>query len=333
MIPFPPGAAAPAARLAGGLAAAFDPTALDGLPDGPTRGVPGGARDARAPSPAERPRAPVRTIAVAGAKGGVGTSTVAANLAVALARAGSEVLLYDADLALGDAARLLGLSPRTGLGDVLGGRARLGELVARGPAGVSVIASSVPDPALSALSRIDHAGLVALFSDLDTAADTLVVDTPSGLSDAALCPAGAAREVLVVAGPGAAALDGAAALVHALAGRCRIERFRVLANGARSTSHGLDLFAELDARVGAGADLVLDHAGTVVHDPELAAAAARGVPVLEASPRSPSARAFARLAARAARWPRPTVPAGRIEFFVERLVRAAEPLTPRATVA
>ena len=314
------------------------PTGIDALvaPPAPRAPVVRGAASALDPAFRARPgapRAPVRTIAVAGAKGGVGKSVVAANLAVALGRTGAEVLLFDADLALGDAARLLGVTSRAGLGDVFGGGARLDELVVEGPRGVSVIPSSVPDPALSGLSRIDHADLVALFSDLDTEADTLVVDTPSGLSDAALCPAGAAREVLVVTGPEPAALDDAAAFVHALARRYRTDRFRVLVNGARCASHGLDLYAELGARVDPGEDLLLDHAGTVPLDPELAAAVASGRPVIEASPHSPSARAFARLAARVSRWPRPATPAGRIEFFVERLVRVAEPHTLRATVA
>ena len=290
--------------------------------------------DGRAPArPHDRRPAPVRTIAVAGAKGGVGKSAVAANLAAALGRAGAEVLLFDADLALGDAARFLGVGRRASVADVLAGRARLDETVVAGPPGVSVIPSAEADPSLTRLSRIDHASLVALFSALDTPADTLLVDTPSGLSDAALCPAGAAREVLLVAGPGSAALDGAAALVHALAARYRTRRFRVLVNGARSTDHGLDLHGALAARIDPDADVLLDHAGTVPHDPELARAAERGLPVIETAPGSPSARAFARIAARAARWPRPATPAGHIEFFVERLVQAAGPHLVRATTA
>lgn len=278
-------------------------------------------------------RAPVRTVAVAGAKGGVGKSVIAANLAVALGRAGHRVLLFDADLALGDAARLLGAVRRGDLCDVLDGRAGLDDLVVAGPPGVSVIPSSDGDPRLSHLSRMDQASLVALFGEMDTTADILLVDTPSGLSDAALCPAGAAREVLVVTGPEPAALDDAAALVHALATRYRTHRFRVLANGTRCASHGLDVYAALAARVDPGADLLLDHAGTVPHDSKLVEAIVRGTSVMEAFPGAPSALAFGRLAARVARWPRPTTPAGHIEYFVERLIQAAGPHLARATTA
>lgn len=300
-------------------------------------------------------RAPVRTVAVVGAKGGVGRSVIAANLAVALGRTGHRVLLFDADLVLGDAARLLGAldapgagppgrpAVRPGLLDVLHGRARLDDVVREGPSGTSVIPSSGGDPRLCALSLMDHASLVALFSDLDTTADTLVIDTPSGLSDEALCHAGAAREILVVTGPEPAAMEYAIAAMRTLHERYRTRRFRIVANGARDAAHGLDLYAELaqrvgvavDARTGAavGADWLLDYAGSVPTDPKLVEAVARGRPVAELFPRAPSALAFGKLAARVARWPRPATPAGHIEFFVERLVQAAGPPLTRATTA
>ena len=45
-----------------------------------------------------------RLVALAGGKGGVGTTTVATNIAAALARQGQRVVLVDADLQRGDVA-------------------------------------------------------------------------------------------------------------------------------------------------------------------------------------------------------------------------------------
>ncbi len=53
---------------------------------------------------------PVRVIAVASGKGGVGKSNVAVNLSVALAQAGRSTLLLDADLGLANVDVLLGLT-------------------------------------------------------------------------------------------------------------------------------------------------------------------------------------------------------------------------------
>jgi pilus assembly protein CpaE len=61
-----------------------------------------------------------RVVAFVGAKGGVGTTTLAVNTATALARsASSEVLLVDLHAGSGDAALFLGAEPRFGVVDVL----------------------------------------------------------------------------------------------------------------------------------------------------------------------------------------------------------------------
>ena len=65
-----------------------------------------------------QPRA-VQVVAVASGKGGVGKTNVSVNLSVALAAAGSNVMLLDADLGLANVDVLLGLKPKNTLSDVL----------------------------------------------------------------------------------------------------------------------------------------------------------------------------------------------------------------------
>ncbi|HET6435320.1 MAG TPA: P-loop NTPase, partial [Xanthomonadaceae bacterium] len=54
---------------------------------------------------------PVRVIAVASGKGGVGKTSVSVNLSLALANAGQRTLLLDTDLGLANVDVMLGLSP------------------------------------------------------------------------------------------------------------------------------------------------------------------------------------------------------------------------------
>ena len=77
-------------------------------------------------------------IVVTGASRGAATTLVAANLAVALARTGSDVVLIGAHLAesMIDAsplARMLGISATPGLSDLLAGRVSLGEAIQQAP--------------------------------------------------------------------------------------------------------------------------------------------------------------------------------------------------------
>ncbi|OHB73343.1 MAG: hypothetical protein A2V70_00375 [Planctomycetes bacterium RBG_13_63_9] len=78
-------------------------------------------------------------IVVASGKGGVGTTTVAVNLAVSLTRDGLQTVLVDANPRGGDVAILCGLEERYTLADVLSGQRTINEALQRGPAAVQVL--------------------------------------------------------------------------------------------------------------------------------------------------------------------------------------------------
>jgi flagellar biosynthesis protein FlhG len=71
--------------------------------------------------------APVQVIAVTGGKGGTGKTSVAVNLATALAQMGRKTMLLDGDLGLANVDVLLGLTPRYTLEHVLKGERSLSD--------------------------------------------------------------------------------------------------------------------------------------------------------------------------------------------------------------
>lgn len=265
---------------------------------------------------------PVQTIAIAGGKGGVGKSSVAVNLAVALGAADHEVLLVDGDLELGNIDRLLSLTPLHNLKDVFAGVRQLEDVMLPGPRGVSVIPSDNGALEMARLSQIEHAGLIGLFSDLPTEADTLLVDVAPGLSDSVLSFCRAVREVVIVVVDEPAALQDAFSTIRVLHECCQVRRFRIVANKTESSRHGLDLYASLSRMTDFHLDVLLDFCGSIPFDPQLQQSVSQQQAVVEAFPRSASALAFRKLSTRIARWPQPQTPCGHIEFFVERLIQA-----------
>ena len=85
---------------------------------------------------------PVRVIAVTSGKGGVGKTNVSVNLAVAMAKAGKQVLLMDADMGLANVDVVLGLQPAYNLAHIISGQRTLEEVIVSGPAGVRVVPGS-----------------------------------------------------------------------------------------------------------------------------------------------------------------------------------------------
>lgn len=139
------------------------------------------------------------TYAIASAKGGVGKTTTVANLGVALASTGRDVVVVDADIGMANLAETLGVDPdRATLHDVLHGTAALEDALYDGPQGVTVLPGST---ALSDYRDANISGLPSVFEELEARFDTVIVDTGAGLSHDTALPLELADEVVLVSTP------------------------------------------------------------------------------------------------------------------------------------
>lgn len=120
---------------------------------------------------------PPKTIVVTSPLPGDGKSTIACNLALTLAAAGTTVVLVDGDLRRSMVATTMGLPGGAGLSDVLAGRATLVEVLQRTPKSNNLLvlaAGSVPpNPSEVLGSERMH----ALLADLTKHA-TVIIDAP-----------------------------------------------------------------------------------------------------------------------------------------------------------
>ncbi len=123
-------------------------------------------------------------VAVTGGKGGVGATTVAVNLAAALAERGQRVVLVDAARPRGDLADVVGIAAtfERSLGDVLAGRCAAADALVPGPAGTLLLADGWAPDAPPDWSPAAEERLLAELATLGGWADVLVVDTDSGLT-------------------------------------------------------------------------------------------------------------------------------------------------------
>jgi flagellar biosynthesis protein FlhG len=268
---------------------------------------------------------PVQVIAVTSGKGGTGKTTVAVNLATALAQSGKRVLLFDGDLGLANVDVLLGLTPKCTVEQVLKGERRLEEIVVETRAGVKIIPAASGLARMAALGALEHAALIRAFSALPEAFDVLIVDTAPGIVESVLHFSQAAHEVLVVLRDEPTSLTDAYAIIKVLSREHGVKQFRVLVNMARAGGQDETLFRRLQRVTDRYLDVKLDYVGEVPEDACLGKAVRAQRSVVEAFPGCPSARAFKKLAVAADKWPMPPVPTGRLQFFLERMLRRSGP--------
>ncbi|MEM9800632.1 MAG: AAA family ATPase [Planctomycetota bacterium] len=155
-------------------------------------------------------------VLVTGGKGGVGKTTVAANLGVELASEGHRTLLVDLDLGLANLNVALGLDVSATIEDALDGALGISECVVQGPAGVHILPAGSGEERMGRLDAERRGRLVELIAEIARDYDVVIGDTAAGIGPDVLAFASIADRVLVVTTPELAALTDAYGLIKAL---------------------------------------------------------------------------------------------------------------------
>ncbi|MBI5509020.1 MAG: MinD/ParA family protein [Deltaproteobacteria bacterium] len=280
------------------------------------RKVSGTSQDAAVGARGPRPR----VIAVASGKGGVGKTTLTANLAIAFARRGHRVLTIDGDLGLANLDLAFGLRPERTLLDLLEGSVPIEAVLATGPQGVALLPACSGRYDLANLADRERVSLFAAIDALERRYDTLLVDTAAGIGSNAVAFAGAAQQVVIATTPEPTALADAYAFIKVLWTRCRVTSVHLVANMVASEAEGEEVYRRMcdlaDRFLGVG----IDYLGAVVRDRALVRSVHAGVPLLIGEPRSPAARCIEAVATRLSAAPQTGAASGGIGLFWKRLL-------------
>jgi ATP-binding protein involved in chromosome partitioning len=251
------------------------------------------------PQPVEGVR---NVIAVASNKGGVGKSTVALNLAIALGKTGAQVGLLDADITGPNIPTMVGLTQGHQADAGLSAVERFGVKV------VSIGFILRPGSPIIWRGPMIGSGVRQLLHDLpwaqDGELDYLIIDLPPGTSDAPLSMAqeAAIAGAVIVTTPQSVSLEDAAKAV-AMFEKLNVPLFGVIENMSYflcpHCSERSEIFGHGGAREAAEA-LGLDFLGEIPLDAQVRAGGDEGVPIVEREPDSPVALEFRRIAERIA---------------------------------
>lgn len=237
-------------------------------------------------------------LTVTGGTAAVGTTTVATNLAVVLARLGRRVIILDLAPAPGTVSRRLEASVHDvtlpGRAPVSGGRPSLSE----GPHGLRILASATGGrrqlPGRGQAGHIvDTIGLLAAVADfvvVDLPADHVALDEVAAASD----------RVIVVTKTSAASISSTHGLVRHLCGLGLEADLGIVVNGVANPREASWAYRAISAAATPHAGSRVESYGLVAADPHVPRAQMMRRAVVDCRPHAPSSRCFDALGRRIA---------------------------------
>ncbi len=235
-----------------------------------------------------------RTILICSGKGGVGKTTLTANLGVALAKQGVRTAVLDADFGLRNLDLLLGLENRIvyTAQEVLAGSCRLEQALVRHKQEPNLSLLPAGNPRM--LEWLTPDDMKSIVAQLAEQFDYVLIDCPAGIEDGFKNAAAAAREALVVTTPEVSAVRDADRVIGLLQTR-EIAPVQLVLNRVRpKMMANQEMLAVSDVTD----ILALPLLGLVLEDEQVIVSTNRGEPLTLNGSRSPAGLAYTNVARR-----------------------------------
>jgi len=262
-----------------------------------------------------------RVIAVTSGKGGVGKTSVVANLAIAFRRLGKRVLILDGNLGLANIDIIFGLNPVYNIEHVISGEKDLAEIIVEGPEEISIIPAGSGVHELAHLTNGQKLHLLNEFDTLNEDFDILLIDTGAGISSNVIYFNIAAQERIVVATSEPSSVTDAYALIKVIFTQHGTRSFKVLVNMVNNAEGGKSVFENLSNISGNFLkDISLEYIGFISKDDKFQEAVKQRRTVSQLYPESESSKGFFDLAQRLLNSSMNRSSDGNIKFFWRKLV-------------
>ncbi len=186
-----------------------------------------------------------KVLVVTSGKGGVGKTNISANLSLCLASSGKRILLFDADLSLGNMDVLMGTHSPYNIIHFIQGHKSLPEIIQTGPYGLEMICGASGFEELANLGNFQRQRLIHELSELQCDRDAIIIDTAAGISHSVIGFCLFSDHTLVVTTPEATAMTDAYAMIKVLASSHYKGRISLIVNMADTIAEGKRVYRQI----------------------------------------------------------------------------------------
>jgi flagellar biosynthesis protein FlhG len=209
-----------------------------------------------------------RIITVTSGKGGVGKSNFVVNLALSLQMMGKRVLIFDADVGMGNDDVLMGFLPKYNVFDVILNNKEIEEVIINGPHGIKLL------PGGSGLTKIEELtddqrenflNKLGSLKDLDY----ILMDTGAGINRSVLGFIACCEELIVLTTPEPTSLTDAYSLVKAVNHFKIKNSAKVIINRAIDEKEAVLTYNKFNNAVSNFLKMKLEYLGSIAEDRKL----------------------------------------------------------------
>ncbi len=239
-----------------------------------------------------------RIVVVTSGKGGVGKTSLALNLAMALCELDKKTILFDADMGLANVDIILGLVPKYNLYHVIKREKELMDILIAGPNGVQIIPGGSGIFQMANLSESELKLVVAELGKLEGESEFMIVDTGAGIANDVLSFALMADDILVITTPEPTSLTDAYGIIKTAATQEARGKFHLIVNRASSESQGILVGQKLKSVCERFLEIDINVLGFVLEDRAFHTAIMKQEALVEHVPNSEAANSIRKIAYR-----------------------------------
>ena len=141
-----------------------------------------------------------KIITITSGKGGVGKSNFVVNLAIALAKEGKKILLFDADIGMGNDDVLMGIYHKYNIMDVINGEVSIENGIIEGPHGIHLLPGGTGINNIEDLTEEQRERFISEIDRID-GYDYILIDTGAGISRTVLAFIASSDEAIFILTP------------------------------------------------------------------------------------------------------------------------------------
>lgn len=230
-----------------------------------------------------------KIITVTSGKGGVGKSNFVVNTAITLSKMGHKVMIFDADMGMGNDDILMGFLPKYNVYDIIYNNKSISDVIIDGPFGVKLLPGGTGLNKIEELTEDQREGFINSLTSLNNL-DYILMDTGAGINRSVLGFIACCEELIIITTPEPTSLTDAYSLLKAVTHFKLKNTAKVVVNRVLDNDEGLRTFDKFHNACWNFLKLNLEYLGSISDDRKLVLAVREQKPFVISHPYSDAAK-------------------------------------------